>query len=80
MAPKAALQAFAGASAIYRLPCARISAATAPKAALKEIGAARELIEIDLKGRVPAEYLKLNSYARVPPSGDDGPLFFEAAA
>ncbi len=52
----------------------------APKATLEEIGADRELIEVDLKGRVPPEYLKLNSYARVPPSGDDGPLFFEAAA
>ncbi len=48
----------------------------APQAALKEIGADRERIAVDLKGRVPPEYLKLNSYARVPPSGDDGPLFF----
>lgn len=46
----------------------------APQAAPREIGADRERIAIDLKGR-PPEYLKLNSYARVPPSGDDGPPF-----
>ena len=64
---------------MYQLYYAPVTAAMAPQAALEEIGADYELVEVDLKA-MPPDYLKLNPHGRIPTLVDDGTVLYEAAA
>jgi len=66
---------------MYTLYYAPISAAMAPQMVLEEIGAAYELVHVDVfGGEIPEWYLKLNPNGRVPTLTYDDQVLWEAAA
>ncbi len=66
---------------MYTLYYAPISAAMAPQMVLEEIGAAYELVHVDVfGGEVPEWYLELNPNGRVPTITYDDQVLWEAAA
>lgn len=66
---------------MYTLYYAPISAAMAPQMVLEEIGAAYELVHVDVfGGEIPEWYLELNPNGRVPTLAYDDQVLWEAAA
>lgn len=65
---------------MYRLYYYPVTVAMAPHAALEEIGAPFELVNVDIRGTVLPAYRRIQPLGRVPALDDDGFTMFESAA